>query len=205
MIHVPPPIQSLYNQLTGNTSSNPATGALLASIVANERPARILEIGRYAGVSTAWMHWAHPEAYIESFDPKPQDDARLWVTLEGLSAKATERVTLNKQASPALLGRVQGAYELILIDGDHRNPGVAKDLVTSLLRLAPGGMIIMHDVLHDKTWPDVRTQFEVLAKMPQWSASVLRTAPNREGGAPCGLGIIRSRQYLFHGCQTGRA
>ena len=205
MIHVPIPIQSLYDQLTGNTSSNPATGALLASIVANERPARILEIGRYAGVSTAWMHWAHPDAWLESFDPAPQDDARLWVTLEGLSAKATERVTLNKQASPELLGRVQEAYELILIDGDHKTPAPLRDLRESLDLLAPGGLIVMHDVLHDKTWPAVQYAIKEGMKFMGVSCTIIRTAPNSEGRAPCGFGLLRRTKDLFHGCQTGRA
>lgn len=204
MTYTPPQIELLYARLTSNTSSNPATGALLASIVANERPASILEIGRYAGVSTAWMHWACPDAFIESFDPNPQDDGRLRLTLEQLTSKdLAARVLLHKAASPDFVGKVRDQFDVILIDGDHRYPGVARDLDAAAELLRAGGLIIMHDVLHDKTWPAVRAAFYDYASRPAWASQVLRTVPNKPEGHPCGLGLLRRAREVFSGCQTG--
>ena len=43
-------------------------------------------------------------------------------------------------------------FDVIFIDGSHDEPQVDRDIANSLLRLNPGGVIIMHDCLPPDEW-----------------------------------------------------
>jgi hypothetical protein len=92
--------------------------------------------------------------------------------------------------------RGEAEFDLIFIDGDHRHEQVRVDLANSLMLLAPGGVITMHDV-----WP-FESQFEDPTLCGTvWRAFVhgARTLPGVDAytailADPVGLGVLRIRE-----------
>jgi hypothetical protein len=102
----------------------------------------------------------------------------------GLSFDAV-RLHRGYSTDPALLARLSAArYELIYVDGDHREAGARHDFATFGAKVVPGGWLVADDAGHDlpgetfwKGYPEVTTALSELA--PLGFVNVLNVGHNR--------------------------
>lgn len=122
----------------------------------------ILEIGSYQGRSTivlAKAAVAAGESFIHACDPL-NSPAETDPDLQGASSiepvfraslaaqGVSEHVILHKQLSFELARTWDQPLRLLWHDGDHTYAGAKRDFREFIRHLQPGGIIAMHDVLH---------------------------------------------------------
>ena len=110
----------------------------------------VVEIGTYRGRTTAHLHEYCPQirrlVTIDLEKPDPADDR-----IRGL-----ERVEFIQARSDEAAERFDDAsVDLVFIDGDHSENGVACDLAAWAAKVKPGGVIAGHDYESQKH-PGVR-------------------------------------------------
>jgi predicted O-methyltransferase YrrM len=150
-------------------SLSPAQGGLLRSLLINIRPATVVELGCFVGVSTIWIASALEENgegivhSIDLFDPvvpnppfsttyleDPYEAALKNIETAGLS----HRVELHKSASADMAGVIPrlltGPIDFLLIDADHEIKGCVEDFELYHPLVADGGYIMLHDINPDK-------------------------------------------------------
>lgn len=121
---------------------------------------RIVEIGSFRGRSTIVLALAAPEAEIVAIDPHagndrgPQEihgyedaaDEDFEVFHRNLAAAGVdERVRHIRRFSAEALGEVDGAVDVLYVDGAHRFGPARDDLVRWGRRVVPGGRLLVHD------------------------------------------------------------
>ncbi len=127
----------------------------------------ILEIGSFKGKSTVGLASVaaryrlgkvvavDPHTAPSSTDPglggqaSSFDDFRHTLTRAGL----TDHVEVHRKFSHELATRWDRPIRLLWIDGDHTYPGAKQDLDLFAPHLAPGGVVALHDVLHNFAGP----------------------------------------------------
>jgi len=122
-----------------------AERVLLFGLVFALRPKRCLEIGTYNGGSSLIIGAALDDlgaGHLVCVDPKPLVASEHWQQLR-------HHATLVTGPSPEVLreavAAAGGAFDFVLIDGDHGRAGVAKDIEGVLPVLTDGAYVIFHD------------------------------------------------------------
>ena len=166
-------------------------------LAAEDRPARLLEIGTSWGGTNVLFGWALPTLTdvlgVDLFVRNRMRIRRL--SRRGLrhhffdgSSYATETVALVEHA---LAGRT---LDVLFIDGDHSFDGVAQDFLRYRDLVRPGGLIAFHDIQ-----PDGRDAGETVAyagEVPQFWRRLSPSYDAREFIADpaqrgLGIGVIR--------------
>ncbi len=109
--------------------------ALLASQY-NRPECRILEFGANRGYTACVIAHAAPRATVVTLEPHPGHRRLARVNLDGLN------VTVRPESSVAFLGVNSWTYDMIFVDGDHKN--IRLDLPW-FNRLNPSGLFLHHD------------------------------------------------------------
>jgi predicted O-methyltransferase YrrM len=127
-------------------------------------PARIVEIGSYRGRSAIVLaRAARSGTEVVAIDPHAGNDrgpgqwegsraegdadhAQFWSNLE--RAGVADRIIYVRSGSEEALATVEGAIELLYIDGAHRYGAVMADLDGWGTRVAPGGTMLIHDAFN---------------------------------------------------------
>lgn len=138
-----------------------AQAARLAAAAARTAPgARIVEIGSYRGRSTIVLARAAPHAEVVAIDPHAGNDRgpRQWTGTadEGEAdhrafranldrAGVAERVRHVRRPSQDALDAVDGAVDVLYVDGAHRFAPASADITRWGARVAPGGTLLIHD------------------------------------------------------------
>lgn len=136
-------------------------------------PRRILEIGvRMGGTLYQWLRHALPGAVVVAVDlpggpwgvtRNNAVDWHLWAN----HYRHDLHVLLANSRHPNTVKEVEklGPYDFVFIDGDHSATGVACDYLTYRRMVRPGGVMVLHDILQDKSdkkievykyWHDIR-------------------------------------------------
>lgn len=123
---------------------------LIFTLAFTLRPQRYLEIGTFRGGSALLVNAALQAAdcagTLICIDPNPQIAPEHWALL-------APRARLLAASSPAILpeaARLAGApFDLVFIDGDHRESGVLQDAEGVLPLVAPGGHLLFHDAFYE--------------------------------------------------------
>lgn len=133
---------------------NPGDRRAIAALVTHLRPRNVLEIGTHIGSSTLTLAAAldSTNARITTVDIADVNDpvAREWEKYGAPRAPAEivrglAPVTFVVDDSLAYLARAGEQYDFIFLDGSHLAATVYCELPLALQRLAPGGVVLLHD------------------------------------------------------------
>jgi predicted O-methyltransferase YrrM len=119
---------------------------LLFALIFGLRPRYYLEIGTFQGGSAlivaAAMDASGTQGKMVCVDPEPR------IAPENLK-RIEHRAIILRGRSPEILAKaaceISGAYDFVLIDGDHTSAGVMQDAEGVLPLLARGGYLLFHD------------------------------------------------------------
>lgn len=175
----------------------------LVDIVREHAPSTVLEIGTFrGGTLAAWCQCAADDALLIGVDMPGAEFGGGWAQgdeprIKGF-ARERQRVELvaGDSHTPAVQWKVDDLLgdrevDFLFIDGDHTFDGVKADFENYESFVAPGGIIVFHDVV---PYPEVpRCEVDRF-----WREHILPAHPEaieiRTDGdyAGCGIGVIRA-------------
>jgi len=183
-----PPVAAEVDRFAITTSAggvNPGDRRALYYLIRGFKPARVLEVGTHIGASTVHIAAAlrtNGGGTLATVDIVDVNDptTRPWEHYGSRLAPAEMifqmgmggAVRFVTSPSIAFLETAPESFDLISLDGDHSAATVYRELPAALRRLAPGGLILLHDY-----FPDGR---------PLWTGDVVIAGP--------WLGVERLRQ-----------
>jgi predicted O-methyltransferase YrrM len=130
--------------------SDPLTGALLRTLASSKPGGRLLELGTGTGLAAAWLlDGMDSRARLTSVDNDPAVQAIARAHLE-----KDPRVRFVLQDGDAFIPAAVAAghrYDLVFAD---TWPGKYRLLDEVLSLLAPGGLLLLDDMLPQPNWPD---------------------------------------------------
>jgi predicted O-methyltransferase YrrM len=117
---------------------------VFCGIVKKEAPRRVVEIGTWWGLSSEMILEMSPHCEIISIDYKDQK-----VTRPPELGPPDPCITfvIENSKTVRLPQDWYGTTDLVFVDGDHRRNGVVNDTRLAMSLVAPGGLIIWHDLL----------------------------------------------------------
>ncbi len=141
---------------------NPGDRRALYYLIRGFRPARVLEVGTHIGASTVHIAAAlraNAGGALTTVDITDVNDpaTRPWEHYGSRLAPAEMMsrmgmggaVRFVTSPSIAFLETAPERFDLIFLDGDHSAATVYRELPAALRRLAPGGLILLHDYFPD--------------------------------------------------------
>jgi predicted O-methyltransferase YrrM len=165
---------------------SPPQGKLLHLLARMSRSRKVLEIGALGGYSTIWLARAlPPDGFVVTLEAnaKHADATRENIRRAGLSGQVRVRLGEALDTLPRLEEEGVGPFDFVFIDADKQhNP----EYFTWALRLAkPGSIIVCDNVIRegaildrasaDPSVQGTRRMFEMIAKEPRVSATVIQT------------------------------
>jgi len=128
--------------------------SFLHGIVMGNRTTRIVQLGTCSGYSALLLGWmlrqmdARRGLFSIDFDPAMCEMARHWIARAGLQdfVEIAERNSLDPQSPLAAKDYLRGDPELIIIDSSHEYQATLTELDLWYRALAPGGLLVLHDV-----------------------------------------------------------
>ena len=152
---------------------NPGDRRALYYLIRALRPARVLEVGTHIGASTVHIAAAlranaaagGPSPDFTTVDIIDVNDpvTRPWAGhgSRWAPAEMIDRMRIGgtmrfvAQSSLAFLADTGPQYDFIFLDGDHSAATVYRELPAALRRLAPGGLVLLHDYFPESRplWP----------------------------------------------------
>ena len=185
--------------------------SFLHGIVMGNRAERIVQLGTCAGYSALLLGWmlrrmnARRGLFSLDLDPAMCEMARRWIARADLEdfVEIAERNSLDPESPIAAKKYLGGDPELIVLDSSHEYQATVAELDLWYEALAPGGLLILHDVSRFAADFDVTHQGGVGRAFSEWR----KAHPKVEtfclnGGATtmdlprpfykdaCGLGLI---------------
>jgi predicted O-methyltransferase YrrM len=134
----------------GCTPVLPGVGAALRLLAATAAARAVVEIGTGAGVSGLWLLAGMPaDGILTTIDVEAEHQraARAVYAAAGIATQRTRVIT--GRALDVLPRMTDGAYDLVLVDGDKREYPQYVEEALRLLR--PGGLLVIDNMLwHDK-------------------------------------------------------
>ena len=133
---------------------NPGDRRAIAALVTHLRPRNVLEIGTHIGSSTLTLAaaLATTNAQITTVDIADVNDpmARKWEKYGAPRSPAEivsglAPVTFVVDDSLSYLAHTEEHYDFIFLDGSHLAANVYRELPLALHRLAPDGVLLLHD------------------------------------------------------------
>jgi predicted O-methyltransferase YrrM len=185
--------------------------SLLQGLVMGNRASRIVQLGTCAGYSALLLGWmlrrmnCRRGLYSLDLDPAMCEMTGRWIARAGLEefVEITERNSLDRQSPAAAKEFLGGDPELIIIDSSHEYQATLDELDLWFAALAPGGILVLHDVSHFAADFDVSKQGGVGRAFAEWrKAHPAVEALCLNGGArsmdlprpfykdACGVGLI---------------
>ena len=185
--------------------------SLLHGIVMGSRASRIVQLGTCAGYSALLLGWmlrrmnASKGLYSLDIDPASCEMTRHWIARAGLEdfVKIAEQNSLDPQAPISAKSYLSGDPELIIIDSSHEYQSTLGELDVWFSALAPGGILVLHDVSRFAAEFDVTHQGGVGRAFTEWRKqhpeieSFCLNADSRSMDLPrplykdaCGVGLI---------------
>jgi predicted O-methyltransferase YrrM len=190
--------------------------SLLHGLVMGNRISRIAQLGTCAGYSALLLGWmlrrlnAPRGLFTLDLDPAMCALSRGWIGRAGLDdfVEVAEGNSLDDRSIVAAREYLKGDPELILLDSSHEYQATLAELDLWYAALAPGGLLILHDVSEFAVDFDVTRQGGVRRAFTEWrkghpeveALSLNGDSRSMEAQRPlykdaCGLGLIHKPQY----------
>jgi predicted O-methyltransferase YrrM len=159
---------------------SPGVGAQLAVLAAASATHSILEIGTGTGVSGLWLLRGAPEATITSIDREFEHQQLARAAFAEADVPANRIRLITGRAAEVLPRMTDGAYDLVLVDGD---PAELLDDVEHALRIVRrGGLVLVVHALwrgrvadpaqRDETVADVRALLTAISESSAVTAAL---------------------------------
>jgi predicted O-methyltransferase YrrM len=140
------------------------------------RASRIVQLGTCAGYSALLLGWmlrrmnATRGLFSLDLDPAMCEMTRRWIVRAGLETfvEIAERNSLDPQSPMAAKEYLRGNPELIIVDSSHEYQATLAELDLWYLALAPGGILVLHDVSHFAADFDVTKKGGVGRAFAEW-------------------------------------
>jgi predicted O-methyltransferase YrrM len=150
--------------------------SLLHGLVMGNGINRIVQLGTCAGYSALLLGWmlrrmnARHGLFSLDLDPAMCELARRWISRAGLEdfVEVAERSSLDPQSPGAAIEYLGGAPELVIVDSSHEYAATSQELDLWYSVLAPGGLLVLHDVSRFATDFDVTKQGGVGRAFTEW-------------------------------------
>lgn len=185
--------------------------SLLHGIVTGNRLARIVQLGTCAGYSALLLGWmlrrmnAPHGLFSLDLDPAMCELARRWISRAGLTdfVEIAEGNSLDPASLDASRKYLGTAPQLVIIDSSHEYRSTLAELDVWYPALAPGGMLVLHDVSEFAVTFDVTGAGGVRRAFSEWRRAhpevetLLLNGEARSMDSPrpayqdaCGVGLI---------------
>ena len=189
--------------------------SLLQGFVLGNRTARLVQLGTHAGWSSLLLGFmlrrmnARRGLFTLEIDPAFSAIATRWLKRARLKdfVEVAERNSLAAESVRAAREYLGGEPELIIVDSSHEHAATLRELDLWYAALAPGGLIVMHDVSRFAQSFDVTGAGGVRRAFDEWRAAnreaetFLLNGNARSMDLPrpfykdaCGLGLIHKPQ-----------
>jgi predicted O-methyltransferase YrrM len=150
--------------------------SVLHGFVMGNRVSRIVQLGTCAGYSALLLGWmlrrmkAPHGLFSLDLDPAMCEMSRRWIAQAGLPdfVEIAEGNSLDPQSPQAAKDYLKGAPELIVIDSSHEYQSTLAELDLWHSALAPGGLLVLHDVSRFAAEFDVTNQGGVGRAFAEW-------------------------------------
>jgi predicted O-methyltransferase YrrM len=185
--------------------------SLLHGIVMGNRVRRIAQLGTCAGYSALLFGWmlrrmdARHGLFSLDLDPVMCELARRWIARADLQefVEIAEGNSLDAASTEAARKYLGGDPELIVLDSSHEYGSTVAELDLWYSALAPGGLLVLHDVSEFAAGFDVTGDGGVRRAFAEWrknhpeteTFSLNSTSRSMEEARPlykdaCGVGLI---------------
>ena len=185
--------------------------SLLHGLVMGNRAGRIVQLGTHAGYSAlllGFMLWrmdARRGLFTVDIDGAFCEIARAWLKRAGLLdfVEVAEGSSLDSTSLTRARDYLGGAPELIILDSSHEYRATLQELDLWYTELAPGGLLVVHDVSRFAQSFDVTQSGGVRRAFDEWRAAnptaetFLLNGEERSMDLPrplykdaCGVGLI---------------
>jgi predicted O-methyltransferase YrrM len=190
--------------------------SLLHGIVMGNCVTRIAQLGTCAGYSALLLGWmlrrmnARRGLFSLDFDPAMCELARRWIARADLQdfIEIAEGNSLEAKSIEAAGRYLGGDPELIIVDSSHQYRSTLAELDLWYRALAPGGLLVLHDVSEFAAGFDVTGDGGVRRAFAEWrkahpeaeTFSLNSTSRSMEEARPlykdaCGIGLIHKPQH----------
>lgn len=167
----------------GCPAVSPGTGALLEVLTASLRASAVVEIGTGAGVSGLWLlRGMADDGVLTTIDTEAEHHRAAKQAFTAAGVRPTRVRTITGRALEVLPRLTDGAYDLVLADGDPLE--LAEHVTQALRLLRPGGLLVVPHALGDDLVPDPARRDPVTTALRE----VVRTVREDERLAPVMLG-----------------
>ncbi|MEY2497115.1 MAG: hypothetical protein QOD12_671 [Verrucomicrobiota bacterium] len=191
--------------------------SLLHALVMGNRISRIVQLGTCAGYSALLLGWmlrrmgARNGLFTLDLDPAMCEISRRWIKRAELEdfVEIAERSSLDAGATSAARNYLGGEPELIILDSSHEYQSTLAELDLWYGALAPGGLLVLHDVSRFAAEFDVTREGGVRRAFAEWrkvhpdveTFSLNGEARSMDLPRPpykdaCGVGLIHKPQRL---------
>lgn len=190
--------------------------SLLHGMVMGNRVTRIAQLGTCAGYSALLLGWmlrrmkARHGLFSLDLDPAMCTLARGWIARAGLQdfVEIAQGSSLDAASIEAARKYLGGDPEMILIDSSHEYRSTLAELDLWYRVLAPGGLLVLHDVSEFAAGFDVTGEGGVRRAFAEWrkthpdveTFSLNGDSCSMEDARPlykdaCGVGLIHKPQH----------
>jgi len=190
--------------------------SLLQGLVMGNQIGRIAQLGTSAGYSALLLGWMlrrmnTPHAlFALDLDPAMCELSRRWITRARLEdfVEITEGSSLDDRSIVSARKYLNGDPELVILDSSHEYQSTLAELDLWYGAVAPGGLLVLHDVSEFAAEFDVTREGGVRRAFAEWrkihpeveTLSLNSDSRSMEAARPlykdaCGVGLIHKPQH----------
>ena len=167
----------------------PGVGALLQVLATGLRAASVVEIGTGAGVCGLWLlRGMNPDGVLTTIDAEAEHQRAAKTAFTEAGVAATRVRTITGRALDVLPRLTDGAYDLVVADGDPLE--LAEHVEQALRLLRPGGVLAVLHALADDRVPDPARRDEVTTALREVARSLRDDARVAVAMVPSGDGVL---------------
>ncbi|MCV2393476.1 O-methyltransferase [Actinotalea sp. M2MS4P-6] len=168
---------------------SPGTGALLSVLAAATRATAVAEVGTGAGVSGLWLlRGMAPDGVLTTIDSEAEHQRAAKQAFADEQVRPTRTRTITGRALEVLPRLADGAYDMVVVDGD---PLEAADYVEQAVRLLrPGGLLVVPHAMAEDRVPDPARRDELTTAMRELGKHVRSDERLVAAMVPTGDGVL---------------